>query len=47
MTEFIALRAKEYAYLMEDGSEYKISQRNKKACNKMRTYVRKLQRFFV
>ena len=32
MTKFVALRTKTYAYLVEDGSEYK---RNKKMCNKM------------
>ena len=40
--EFVALRAKAYAYLMEYGSEHKKSQRNKNVCNKMRTYVQNL-----
>ena len=31
MTEFVALRAKVYAYLMEDNSEHKKSERNKKS----------------
>ena len=39
MTEFVALRAKAYAYLMEDGSEHKKSKRNKKMRNKKRDYV--------
>ena len=35
ITEFVALRAKAYAYLMEDGSEHKKSKRNKKMCNQV------------
>ena len=34
MTEFVALRAKAYAYLKEDASEHKKSERYKKVCNK-------------
>ena len=29
MTEFVALRAKEYAYLMRDGSEHKKDKKQK------------------
>ena len=31
MKEFVSLRAKAYAYLMEDGSEHKKAQRTKKS----------------
>ena len=34
ITKFVGLRAKTYAYLTDDGSEHKKSQRNKKVCNK-------------
>ena len=37
--EFVGLRAKAWAYLMDDGSEHKKSWRSKKKCNKKRTYV--------
>ena len=47
MKEFCALRAKAYAYLMNDNSEKKKSQRNKKMCNKTSAYVWKQYRFFV
>ena len=33
------LRAKAYAYLMDNDSEYKKSKRNKEVCNKKKTYV--------
>ena len=33
ITKFCALWAKAYAYLMEDGSEYKKGQINKEVCN--------------
>ena len=40
MTEFVGLKAKTWAYLMNDGSEHKKSKgRNKKVCNKTETYV--------
>ena len=40
ITEFVGLKAKTWAYLMDDGSEHKKSKgRNKKACNKTETYV--------
>ena len=38
MTEFVALRAKTYAYLMEDGSEHKKA-KGRKVYNKTRAYV--------
>ena len=34
MTEFVALRPKTYSYLMDDDSDAKKSERNKKVCNK-------------
>ena len=34
MKEFVALRAKAYAYLMEDGSEHKKAKGTRKMCNK-------------
>ena len=34
MKEFCALRAKTYAYLMNDDSEYKKRKRNKEMCDK-------------
>ena len=34
MTEFAALRAKAYAYLMEDGSKHKKAKGTKTMCNK-------------
>ena len=40
MKEFVALRAKTYAYLIDDDSKHKKS-------NKKETYVRKLYRFLV
>ena len=42
MKEFCALRAKTYSYLMDDNSEVKKSKKNKRMCNKTRTYVLKL-----
>ena len=42
MKEFVALRAKAYSYLIEDGSEHKKAKRNKKLCNKTSNYVWKL-----
>ena len=36
MTEFVALRAKTYAHLMEDGSEHKKAKRTKKCVIKRR-----------
>ena len=39
LTEFVALRAKSYAYLMEDGSEHKKVKGTKKMRNKKRAYV--------
>ena len=39
MTAFVALRAKAYAYLMEDGSEHKKAKGTKKMRNKKRDYV--------
>ena len=39
MTEFCALRAKTYAYLMDDDSEHKKSKGTKKMHNKKKTYV--------
>ena len=39
MTEFCALRAKAYAYLMEDDSEYKKSQRNEEMHSKKRDHI--------
>ena len=34
MTLFLGVRAKAWTYLVDDGSEIKKSQRNKKECNK-------------
>ena len=42
MIEFVALRAKAYAYLTEDGSEHKKAKETKKVYNKMQAYVWKL-----
>ena len=39
MKEFVGLRAKTYAYLMDDDSEHKKSKRNKEVCHKKKTYV--------
>ena len=39
MKEFVALRAKAYAYLMEDDSEHKKAKGTKKMYNKTRAYV--------
>ena len=39
MTEFAAFRARTYACLMEDGSEHKKRQRNKKVCIRTRNCV--------
>ena len=39
MKEFAGLRAKTYAYLMDDDSEHKKSKRNKEVCHKKKTYV--------
>ena len=39
MTEFVGLRAKTYAYLMDNDSKHKKSKRNKEVCNKKKTYV--------
>ena len=39
MTEFCALRAKAYAYLMEDDSEYKKSQQNEEMHSKKRDHI--------
>ena len=39
MTEFCALRGKAYAYLKEDGTEYKKAKVTKKMHNKKRAYV--------
>ena len=39
MIEFVGLRVKTYAYLMDDDSEHKKSQGNKKVCNKTKAYV--------
>ena len=39
ITEFVALRAKAYAYLMEDGSEHKKVKGTKKCAIKIQTYV--------
>ena len=36
MKEFVALRAKTYAYLMDDNSEYKKTKRTKKCVIKIR-----------
>ena len=41
MKEFVGLRSKTYAYLMDDDSE------KKKVYNKKKTYVWKLQILFV
>ena len=38
MIEFVALKAKAYAYLMEDGSEHK-KPKVQKMCIKIRAYV--------
>ena len=38
MNEFLALRAKTYAYLMDDGTEHKKTKGTEK-CNKKRYYV--------
>ena len=38
ITEFVALRAKTYAYMMEDGREHKKGKGTKK-CNKTKDYV--------
>ena len=38
MKEFVALRAKTYAYLMDDNSEHKKAKGTKK-CNKKKIYV--------
>ena len=37
MTKFVALRAKTYSYLIDDGSEDKKSKRHKKVCHKKKT----------
>ena len=37
MIESVGLRAKTYAYLMDDDSEHRKSQRNKGVCNKTKT----------
>ena len=47
MIESAGLRAKTYAYLMDDNSENQKSQRNKKVCNKKNTYVWKLHRLLI
>ena len=39
MEEFVALRAKTYAYLMDDESEHKKAKGTKNMCNKKRAYV--------
>ena len=39
MKEFVALRAKTYAYLVDDDSEKKKSKTYKEVCNKKKTYV--------
>ena len=39
MKKFVRLRAKAYAYLMDNDSEHKKSKRNKEVCNKKKTYV--------
>ena len=39
MTEFVALRPKTYAYLMNDGSDHKKAKGTKKVYNKTKTYV--------
>ena len=48
MKEFCTLRVKTYAYLMNDDSEKKKSnKRNKKISNKKKTYASKLHRLLV
>ena len=39
MIEFVALRPKTYAYLMNDGSDHKKAKGTKKVYNKTKTYV--------
>ena len=43
MIEFIALRAKSYAYLMEDGSKHKKAKRTKKCVIKRRLIFETIQ----
>ena len=42
MEEFVGLRAKTYAYLMNDDNEHKKRKRNKKVCIKDENYVKNL-----
>ena len=39
MIEFVGLRAKTYAYLMDDDSEHKKAKGRKKVCYTKKTYV--------
>ena len=39
MKVFVGLRAKTWAYLMDDDAEYKKIQRGKKMCGKKKAYV--------
>ena len=47
MKELAGIRAKIWAYLVDDGSEKKKAKRNKKMHNKKRTYAGKLYRLLV
>ena len=46
MIEFVRLRAKTYAYLMDDDTEQKKA-KGKKMCNKKKTFVWKLYRLLI
>ena len=47
MTEFVALRAKAYAYLDDDGNEHKKSKGTKRCVIKQKTHVSKFQRLLA
>ena len=47
MKEFVGLRAKTYAYLMDDDSEHKKAKRTKRCVIKRRLMIKKLKRLLV
>ena len=47
MKEFVGLRAKTYAYLMDDDSEHKKAKRTKMCVIKRRLMIKKLKRLLV
>ena len=46
MEEFVSLREITWTYLIDDGNEHK-KLKNKKTCNKKRSYIQKLFRLFI